>query len=65
LGRGGIVFHHFIHGKKPWAMVDFRFDIVDAGNLINQTNSMIGKNGIMFFVAVLGFALDFSMVLTF
>ena len=48
-------------------MVDFRFDIVDAGNLINQTNSMIGKKGIMFFVfvEVLGFALDFSMVLTF
>jgi hypothetical protein len=46
-------------------MADFRFDVVDAVNLVNETNSMIGKNGIMFFVAVLGFALDFSMVLTF
>jgi hypothetical protein len=46
-------------------MVDFRFDIVDAVKLINEANSMIGKNGIMFFVAVLGFVLDFSMVLTF
>jgi hypothetical protein len=24
---------------KPWAMVDFRFDIVDAVNLINEANS--------------------------
>jgi hypothetical protein len=45
-------------------MADFRFDVVDAVNLINETNSMIGKKGIMFFVfvEVLGFALDFLLV---